>query len=106
MFIEVWMTDMNECQAGAGPWPPVTSAMGWLSSLPNQMLATYLPVKPMNHASLYPDVVPVLPTTLVKSRAAALPVPCVTTISIIWFICSTTLCEITCGAGASSRSRE
>ena len=79
--------------------------MGRKSSCPTQTPVTSAPVKPTNHASRQPELVPVLPTAWVKSRIARRAVPSFTTASIIWFIISTTRRLMTCCASGSSRSR-
>ena len=74
-------TAMKDCQIGAASCPPVFPLiMGRLSSLPNHTPPTYLPVKPTNHTSFGPVLVPVLPATCVKSSCARVPVPSVTTL--------------------------
>jgi len=80
-------------------------AIGRLSSFPSQTTPTYFPVAPTNQTSFGPELVPVLPTTLVKSSAARCAVPSVTTFCIIWFMPWATFSETSCAGSGSSRSR-
>ncbi len=60
---------MNCCQIVAGRDPPVTPRIGDPSSLPTHTPTTNDSLKPMNHASLWFWVVPVLPAAKPASAA-------------------------------------
>ena len=66
----------NSFQMRAGISPPVTPAMGVLSSFPTHTPTASSGVKPTNQASRYSCVVPVLPATGVPFSFAALPGAC------------------------------